>query len=201
MALLTQSLAQQNTSVATASPLSAPTQPTPVFFTQSQASTSAPLEPSPSVAGAIDQLFGEDPMDNFLTLGASLDIRVVSKIHVGEYVDLTLLYSEGDSAQQLDFDPITKVLTMAKKSGKKFVSVTEWQKLFGTYAAVYLTAHPSEGPGVTTYMIRVLELSRQYQDGVYLRYDTLFYLSPDGLSAGSGTIGFEQYIRVSQLTL
>jgi hypothetical protein len=46
--------------------------------------------------------------------------------------------------------------------------------LFGTYAAVYLAAHPSEGPGVTTYMIRVLELSRQYEDGVYLRYDTLF---------------------------
>ena len=59
------------------------------------------------------QRFAGTDKDIFLTLGASLDIKIVSKIHAGQYVDLTLLSSEADSAQQLEFDPITKVLTMA----------------------------------------------------------------------------------------
>ena len=131
-----------------------------------------PLQP-PSVEGAMGLMFGENPLDKFLKLGSTLDSKICSKIQAGQFVELTSLSNDEDTVP-IDYDPVTKQLTMSKKTPKKISNVFEWFRLFGTYASVYLAAHPDEGSCIVTYMVRIMDMSGQYQGGVYLKYDTMF---------------------------
>lgn len=126
----------------------------------------------PSTSGAMINFF-QGESSPFSTLGANLDSKLMAKIISGQYVDLLTLEQEEEKVLHFDLDSAQWV--MGQKANKKIQNIFQWIRLFGTYSSIYLAAHPSLGPAFMTYMVRIMDMHKQYGGkDTYLRYDVRF---------------------------
>jgi hypothetical protein len=169
------------------SSLAASNQPTPAPLATvqpPQLSSSVEQQPTvpgpfcgvvPSPAGAVHQLLHapQGETSTFSTLGANLDSRLTAKIISGQYIDLITLQQDEDKVVQFDLETVQWGL--GQKANKKINNVFQWMRLFGTYASVLVGAKPAMGQALITYMIRVMDMQRQYPGtDAYLKYDVRF---------------------------
>ena len=137
----------------------------------------------PSLAGALQQsrhapqaessYASQGESSSFSTLGASLDTRLTAKILSGQFIDLITLQQDEDKVLQFDME--TAQWGMGQRTNKKITSIFQWMRLFATYSSIYLAVNPHMGPAFMTYMIRVMDIQKQYPGtDAYLRYDTRF---------------------------
>lgn len=136
-----------------------------------------------AVAQALQQALGQaqqqpgEAVNSFLTAGTTLDPKIKAKIWNGEYVDLGSLRSQVSSSlgmtvvEGIDGQPQV-ALTPARNKAPQ--TIYDWQRLYHTYAAVFLQRHPTQGPAIFTYLTRILDLHRQHGGTVWRLYDEQF---------------------------
>ena len=144
------------------------------------ASSQAPAPQIPSFTGAINDMIQTSVHnadaaveDSFRTLGRSLDVKIISKIIAGNYIDLTTLQSQDDKLS-FTFERDGSGLVLGPTNKRQIGSVFEWLRLFSTYAAVLTSARPALAPSLFTYQSRILDLHKRHQDSTYLIYDEKF---------------------------
>ena len=113
---------------------------------------------------------------NILTLGVTVDPRIKAKIWAGQYVELASLHSVVDQrpALAVAWEGDQPHLAVAPPRHAAPSNVTEWQKLFLTYAAIYVEAHPTEAAALMTYAVRVVDLYASHRGFLWRAYDERF---------------------------
>ena len=118
---------------------------------------------------------GEETYSSFLQLGATLDLKIKTKIWAREYVDLTQMNTKEDPSVSVSIQNNGQP-AISLKSSKSAPpnSFYNWLPMFATYAAVYLEKYPSEGSSLITYMMKIMDLSRKYHGYGWRLYDEKF---------------------------
>ena len=119
---------------------------------------------------------GENVVSSYLLLGASLDAKLKSKIWSGRYVNLSRLSTKHDPSFSVAVTTEGRSPTLALKPSKSTAptNIYEWQRLFATYASVYLERNQSEASAMMTYIVRIFDLQRNYGGYVWRTYDERF---------------------------
>ena len=93
-------------------------------------------------------------LSRFFTLGATLDMRIKSRIWAGQYVDLpSLISSVGSNSLTVNMDNGALTLSLATPRTAPIEHIWAWLRLFATYTAVYTERQPQAAPGLFTYAI------------------------------------------------
>ncbi len=117
---------------------------------------------------------------NFLVAGATLDLKLKTRIWDREYIDLGLLAprAELNPGPQVDFaygrNSVSQLcLTPSKPRLPK--NVNEWLKWFVIYASVYTAKFPEEAPEIFTYISKIFQFYvRSPHTYTWRVYDELF---------------------------
>lgn len=157
-----------------------------------QSSMRVDIDPPPVVSdehnhqsileGALNQLLdqdqentqGEHPQSSMLILGATLDPKVKAKVWSGQYVDLTAMSHAEDKPMLLSINSKNSTVSLGQQKTPGPIHIYDWLRLFGTYAALYTDRHPDQAPGMYTYMVRILDIQKQYGGQVWKVYDEKF---------------------------
>ena len=119
----------------------------------------------------------EGGIAQFFVLGATLNPKIKAKIREGAYVDLGSLCALSDASVSVamgsDGQP-TISLTPSRGRPPTSIFETEWIRLFGVYASIYVECHPSESAALFTYMVNVMDLHRRHGGVVWRLYDERF---------------------------
>jgi hypothetical protein len=124
--------------------------------------------------GETPQLAGENPVSNFLVLGAILDPKVKAKIWEGKYVDLATLGEQKEPTVAVSVNKDDSLVSLTPAKTPPPANIYQWQRLFATYAAIYAERFPAQAPALFTYSIRILDLHRQYPGTAWRTYDENF---------------------------
>ena len=117
---------------------------------------------------------GNNPQLLFFNLGATLSESVKSKIWAKQYIDLTTMTTTSQSSLSLSMSGVNPTIALNPAKSTPPDSILTWIRLFNTYASVYLQAHPDEGPAMMTYIVRILDMSRNKKGFVWREYDEQF---------------------------
>jgi hypothetical protein len=126
------------------------------------------------VQGPTPDLPGENPVTNFLVLGAILDPKVKTKIWEGKYVELSSLGDAKEPSVAVSVNKDDSLISLTPSKTPPPSNIHQWQRLFSTYAAVYTERFPAQAPGIITYAIRILDLHKQYGGTAWREYDENF---------------------------
>ena len=118
---------------------------------------------------------GDMNLTQFVVLGATLDPRVEAKIREGAYVELGALSSPTDTSVNVavgaDGQP---TISLTPVRARPPATITEWLRLFATYASVYLECHAREAPAIMSYMVIVMDLQQRHGGYAWRIYDERF---------------------------
>jgi hypothetical protein len=124
--------------------------------------------------GPTQQLTGENPVSNYLVLGAILDPKVKAKVWEGKYIELSSLGDQKEPAVSVAINQDDSLISLTPSKVPPPANVYQWLRLFATYAAVYTERFPAQAPSMFTYAIRILDLHHQYRGTAWHTYDENF---------------------------
>ena len=139
--------------------------------------SSPPMQPPESqdiLLGILQQMSATQPDNNstgennasiahYLTLGVNLDQKTKTKIGEGGYVELGFLISPSDTSVSVAVgDNGQPSISLAPVRAKPPANITEWLRLFATYASVALQVHPHEASPILTYMVRIMDMAKRH---------------------------------------
>ena len=121
-----------------------------------------------------DKTKGEDPESTLLILGATLDPKIKAKVWAGQYIDLTTMSHAEEKPMCLAINSKNSTLSLSQPRTSGPIHIYDWLRLFGTYSALYTERNPEAAPGMFTYMVRILDIQKQYGGQVWKVYDEKF---------------------------
>jgi hypothetical protein len=124
--------------------------------------------------GATPQTTGENPVTNYLVLGATLDPKIKAKVWAGQYVELSSLSDQSDVKVSVSVNKDDSLISLTPAKSPPPATIYSWLRLFAAYAAVYLERYPAQGPAMFSYTVRIFDLHRQYGGVAWRNYDEKF---------------------------
>ncbi len=165
---------QAQASAAAGFPATASATPTNPAVTDSSNMQEALLSLMTAMEQPPNNSAGEELLSHHFTLGTTLSTRVKQRIVSGQYVDLTTMSTEKDSAPSLRFGSNEAPTLIYATKPKKIENIFDWINQFGMYAAVLLGAHPTLAPSMITYIVRIVQLHKRYGGNAWREYDIKF---------------------------
>ena len=133
-----------------------------------------------SVGQALEKAMEEDGstgdfLSNYVMEGSLVDDKIKVKIVSHQYVDLMSLQCRAEQGGAFHLYDNGNALQFNPYKPRAPANFVEWLKLFCTYSAIYLDAHPEHGAGIASYISRIANMS-QKQPPSYLwrQYDENF---------------------------
>ena len=151
--------------------------------------SSPPMQPPESqdiLLGILQQMSATQPdnsstgennasIAHYLTLGANLDQKTKTKISEGGYVELGSLASSSDTSVSVAVDDNGQPsISLTPGRAKPPANISEWLRLFATYASIYLQVHPHEASPILTYMVRIMDMAKRHGGYAWRLYDERF---------------------------